>query len=170
MYCIDLVFLQYCIVLFCDIFWILCLIYHFVLCGTHHQYSVQQILWRASRACVVRWLVRPGRRGRASKSRGLSLLSRGFGWLVAPTPAAARSRPAVRYFLDFPRSSPSLSAARSTASPTPEYSTTAFQVHRGGSNPRVLFLSLSLSSFPVTGGLSSFRPGPSVCSTDPSRA
>ena len=62
--------------------------------------------------------------------------SRGFvfGWLVAPSSPAARSRSAVRYILDLPQSSPSLPMERSTASPTPEYSTTVFQVHRGGSN------------------------------------
>ncbi len=110
-----------------------------------------------------------GCRGRAPKSRDLSLLSRGFGWLVAPYLASARSRPAVRYFLDFPQSSPSLSAARSTASPTPEYSTTAFQVHRGGSNP----LSSLFPSCSDAGDLSSLSPGPSrpsVHLTDPSLA
>ncbi len=115
----------------------------------------------------MRWLVRPGHR--ASKSRGLSLSSRGFGWLVAPSPAAARSRPAVRYFLDFPQSSPSLSAARSAASPTPEYSKTVFQVHRGGSNP----LSSLFPSCPNARDLSSLSPGPSrpsVYLTDPSLA
>ncbi len=99
-----------------------------------------------------------------SKSRGLSRLSRGFGWLVSPSPMAARSRPAVRYFLDFPQSSPSLSAARSTASPTPEYSTTVFQVHRGGSNP----LFPLFPSCPDAGGPSSLSP--SVYLTDPSLA
>ncbi len=114
---------------------------------------------------VVRWVVRPGRR--ASKSRGLSRSSRGVGWLVAPSPAAARSRPAVHYILDFPQSSPSLSATRSTASPTTEYSTTAFQVPLGGSNP----LFSLFPSCPDAGGLSSLSPGPSRPSaylTDPS--
>ncbi len=89
--------------------------------------SIMVILWRASRGasgCVVR---------RRSLGASLSCLG-GFGSSPRSSPAA-RSWPAVRYFLDFPQSSPSLSAARSTASPTPEYSTTAFQVHRGGSNP-----------------------------------
>ncbi len=84
--------------------------------------------------------------------------------LVAPPPAA-RSRPAVRYILDFPQSSPSLFAARSTASPSPEYSTTVSQVHRGGSNA----LSSLFSSCPNAGGLSSISPGlsrPSVYLTD----
>ncbi len=80
----------------------------------------------------VRWCVRvhPSRRSR----RGL--LSRGFvfGWLVAPSSPTARSRSAVRYILDLPQSSPSLPTERSTASSTHEYSTTVFQVHRGGSN------------------------------------
>ncbi len=107
-----------------------------------------------------------GCRRRASKSRGLSLLSRGFGWLVSPSSSAARSRPVVRYFLDFPQSSPSLYAARSTASPTPESSTTVFQVHRWGSNP----LSSLFPSCPDAGGPSSISPGPSrpsVYLTDP---
>ncbi len=69
-------------------------------------------------------------------------LSRGivFSWLIAPSSHTARSRSAVHYILDLPQSSPSLSMERSTASPTPEYSTTVFQVHHGGSN--------LLSSFP----------------------
>ncbi len=123
-----------------------------------------QLVWRLACWCVRVVVVRRNLLG------PLSQLSRGFR-LVAPSPpAAARSRPAVRYILDFPQSSPSLSAARSMASPTPEYSTMAFQVHRGGSNSLVLSLSLSLSSFPVTGGPSPFRPSPSVCLTDPSLA
>ncbi len=116
-------------------------------------------------ACVVRWLVRPGRR----RSLGASRMSRGFVWLIAPSPAAARSRPAVHYFLDFPQSSPSLSAARSMASPTPEYSTTAFQVHRGGSNP-LLYL-LSSLHVPTPGVCPRSVPvRPSVYLTDPSLA
>ena len=83
-----------------------------------------------------RWCVRV-RHTSSSKFRGLSKLSRGFvfGWLVAPLSPTARSRPTFRYILDLPQSSPSLPAARSMASPTPEYSTTVFQVHRRGSNP-----------------------------------
>ncbi len=46
------------------------------------------------------------------------------------------SRSAVRDILDFPQSIPvPLLLGRSTASPTTESSTTAVQVHRGGSNP-----------------------------------
>ncbi len=108
--------------------------------------------------CGVRRCVRVRR---ASKSSGW--LSRGFvfGWLVAPSPDA-RSRSAVRYILDLPQSSPSLSAGRSTASPTPEYSTTVFQVHRGGSNPS------RLSSRPVVGDTPSISPRSvsSVCLPD----
>ncbi len=60
--------------------------------GTHGpKYCICRVLWRLVRACV--------RVRRASKSRGLCCLG-GFGWLVAPSPAAARSRPAVRYILD----------------------------------------------------------------------
>ncbi len=113
--------------------------------GSNEGIKSYSILWRPLiGASLSSWCV--------EVSRGLSLLSRGFR-LVAPSPpAAARSRPAVRYILDVPQSSPSLSAARSTASPTPEYSTTAFQVHRGGSNPLVLSLSRSLSlHFPSPG-------------------
>ena len=46
-------------------------------------------------------------------------------------------------------------AGRSTASPTPEYSTTVFQVHRGGSNP--------LSLFSVRRRGCVFAPSRSVC-------
>ncbi len=66
-------------------------------------------------------------------SRGLCRLG-DFRWLVAPSPPPVPGPRSV-IFWTCPQSSPSLSAARSTASPTPEYSTTAFQVHRGGSNP-----------------------------------
>ncbi len=114
-------------------------------------------------ACVG-WCVRV-RRAFSSKSPGLSKLSRGFsGWLVAPS-LTTHPRSAVRYILDLPQSSPSLPMERSTASPTPESSTTVFQVHCGGSNP---LSSLSLSR-PDVGGLSSISPGQSrlsVCLPD----
>ena len=61
-------------------------------------------------------------------------LSRGFSSARRPVSDGA-SPFAVRYTLDFPQSSPVLSPGRSTASPTSESSTTAVQVHRGGSNP-----------------------------------
>ncbi len=70
----------------------------------------------------------------SSKSSGLSKLSRGFSLARRPVSDGA-SPSAVHYTLDFPQSSPSLSTGRSTASPTSESSTTAVQVHRGGSNP-----------------------------------
>ncbi len=112
--------------------------------------------------CGVRALVgAPGCR-RASSSKAQGLLSRVF-WLVAPSPPA-RSRPAVRYILDLPQSSLSRPSARSTASPTPEYSTTVFQVHRRGRNPP----SISLPR-PDVGGTPSTRPGSSrlsVCLPD----
>ncbi len=106
-------------------------------------------------------LVRPGRR-RASKFRGLCCL----GGLAGSSPRLLR-RPHVPgprsvIFWTCPQSSPS----PVTASPTPEYSTTAFQVPRGGSNP----LSSLFPSRPDTESLFSFSPGPSVCLTDPSLA
>ncbi len=83
-------------------------------------------------------------------SRGLRL-----GGLAGSSPRLRRRLhfpgPRSVIFWTCPRSSPSLSAARSTASPTPEYSKTAFQVHRGGSNPLVLSLSLFLLRFPTPG-------------------
>ncbi len=116
-------------------------------------------------ACVVRWLVRPGRRRR-------SLWASHLGGLAGSSPRLRRLHvpgPRCVIFWTFPQSSPSLSAAHSMASPTPEYYTTAFQVHRGGSNP----LSPLFPSCPDAGGLSSLSPGPSrpsVYLTDPSLA
>ncbi len=75
---------------------------------------------------------RPGRC--SSKSSGFRWLSRGFSLARRPV-SDGTSLPAVRYSLDFPQSSPSLSTRHSTASPTTESSTTAVHVHRGGSNP-----------------------------------
>ncbi len=95
--------------------------------------------------CVVRF--------RRSLRASQSCLGGFSGWLVAPSPTE-RPRSAVRYILDFPQSSPSLSTERFTASPTPESSTTVFQVHRGGSNP----LS-SLSLVPTSGVYLQSVPG-----------
>ncbi len=110
---------------------------------------------------------------RASKFWGLCCL----GGLAGSSPRLRRLHvpsPRSVIFWTFPQSSPSLSAARSTASTTPEYSTTAFQVPRGGSNPLSLSSLASLfPSCPDAGGLSSFSPGPSrpsVDLTDPSLA
>ncbi len=95
----------------------------------------------------MRWLVRPGVVVRLRRSPGASCLG-GIGLsprrlrLHVPGPRSV-------IFWTCPQSSPSLSAARSTASPTPEYSTTVF---RGGP-PRgqqssVFPLSLSLIPMP----------------------
>ena len=56
-------------------------------------------------------------------------------WLARCPVSDCTSRSATRYILDFPQSSPSFPTKHSTASPTHEYSTMVFQVHRGGSNP-----------------------------------
>ncbi len=126
--------------------------------GPNQNRSMSFLLWRPSR-------VRPGRR--ASKSWGLSPSSRGS--LAGSSPRLRRLHvpgPRSVIFWTFPQWSPSLSAACSMASPTPEYSTTLFQVHRGGSNP----LPSLFPSCPNTGGLSSLSPGPSrpsVYLTDP---
>ncbi len=72
--------------------------------------------------------------GSSSKSQGLRRLTRGFSSARCPV-SDCTSRSTVRYTLDLPQSSSSLSAGRSTASPTTESSTTAVQVHCGGSNP-----------------------------------
>ena len=92
-------------------------------------------LFQSIVASVVRWCVRVRP---SSKSRGRLSSGFVFGWLVAPSSPTARSRYAVRYILDLPQSSPSLPTERSTASPTPEYSTMVFQVHRGGQQSYVL--------------------------------
>ncbi len=112
--------------------------------------------------------VRPGV---IHQSLGASLMSRGFSRLVSPFVSGDGTVPGPRSVILWtcPQSSPSLSSARSTASPTPEYSTTAFQVPRGGSNPPLS----SLPPPPDAGGPSSNSPGPSrpsVYLTDPSLA
>ncbi len=97
--------------------------------------SPQSAFSVASVVVVLRWCVRVRRAcSRQSLVASLCCLGGFPVQLVFPSSAAC-SRPAVRYILDFPQSSLSLPEARSTASPTSEYSTTVFQVHRGGSNP-----------------------------------
>ncbi len=102
------------------------------------------------------------RRG-ASNFRGLC----GLGGLAGSSPHLRRLHaPGLRsvIFWTFPQSSPSLSAARFMASPTPEYSTMAFQVPRGGSNPLSNFSSLLV---PTPGSvLSQSRSVSSVCLSD----
>ena len=127
-----------------------------VKCGTLgylRKYIVASLRHAPVRPCVV-----------MRRSLGASLGCLGGFQLVSPSSSAARSWPSIHYILDFPQSSPSLCAARSTASPTPEYSTTVFQVHRGGSNP----LSPLFPSCPDAGGPSSLSPGSvsSVCLPD----
>ncbi len=85
---------------------------------------------------TVASVVRPGvvvmRRSLGASLRRLE------GGLFGSSPRLRRQHvPGLRsvIFWTFPQSSQSLSAACSTASPTPEYSTTAFQVPRGGSTP-----------------------------------
>ncbi len=96
-------------------------------------------------------------------------MSRGFVWLVAPSPASARSRPAARYILDF-----------SSVEPVPLCGTLhGFPYSRvfyngvsgppqGAAIPSSIFC--LFTSCPDAGGLSPFSPGPSVCLTDPSLA
>ncbi len=101
-------------------------------------------------------------------SRGLCCLEGLFGWLVAPSPpAAARSRPAVRYFLDLSSVEPVPLCGTLHGFP---YSRVFYNGVSGPPRGQQSPYPLSLSSFPDTGGLSSFRPGPSVCLTDPSLA
>ncbi len=108
----------------------------------------------------------------ARRSPGASKLSRGFGSSPRSSPAA-RSRPAVRYILDLSSVEPvPPSEVCSTASSTPEYSSTVFQVQRRGSrgsNPPLY----SLSSRRRRYALNPSRFGlvcPSVYLTEPSLA
>ncbi len=116
--------------------------------GTLSYYEVEEVCYCG----VTRVLVRPGRRASRRSLRAFVGCLGGF-WLARCPVSDCTSRSAARYVLDFPQSSPSFPTGHSTASPTPEYSTTVFQVHRGGSNP------MSLSSRPDVRGTPSISPG-----------